>query len=78
MKEALINIVSALSQQSAFLIQVAADVCALKTVVEALGPEAKAALDEQVAAERDRFQKQCEVQQKILEALRVAVSRMPN
>ena len=78
MKEALTNILSVLIQNGTFLMQVSADVSALKTVVAAFGPEAQKALEEQMDVERNRIQQQIEKQQMILEALRVGVSRILN
>jgi hypothetical protein len=67
-----------LISQHAFLAQVAADVSALKTVVSALGPEASAVLEQQVAVERDKYQHIVEDQRLMLEALRLGISQIPN
>jgi hypothetical protein len=78
MKDALTIMLTNLISQHAFLAQVAADVSALKTVVSALGPEASAVLEHQVAVERDKYQHIVEDQRLMLEALRLGISQIPN
>jgi hypothetical protein len=74
--EALRNLLSAFMQNSTFLAQVSADVSALKTVVSALGPEAKKALEEQIAIERDKTQQHVADIQMLLESLRSSFPKM--
>jgi hypothetical protein len=78
MKDILINMLTTLDSQIVFVAQVSADVCALKSVVSALGPACQKALEEQTAVERRKFQKVVESQQKLLEALKQRISRIPN
>jgi hypothetical protein len=78
MKDALNNILKVLMQNGAFLAQISADVSALKTVVSALGPEVRAALDEQVEAQRRKVEPIVQEQMMLLEVLRQGISRIPN
>ena len=78
MKDALTNMLKVLIQNGVFLGQISADVSALKAVVSALGPEVRAALDEQIEAQRRTIQPIVEQQTMLLEALRLGVSQIPN
>ena len=78
MKEALTNILNLVIQQSDFLKQISADVCALKSVVCALSPETKNALDEQLAVERNKIQSQIDLQKKFLQSMSAVISKIPN
>jgi predicted transcriptional regulator len=78
LKDALTNILTLCIQNSTFLAQVSADVSALKTVISALGPEARAALEEQLTVERDRIQKRLQELQIFGELLRSKISNMVN
>lgn len=60
-------------QNATFVAQISADVSALKSVVSALGPEVRSALEEQVALERNRIQQYVEDQQKTIAVLRSTI-----
>jgi hypothetical protein len=78
MKDALLNMLTILIQNSTFLGQLSGDVSALKAVVFALGPEARAALEEQLAVQNDRIQQYIRNQQIALEVLRQQISQLRN
>lgn len=60
-------------QQAIFVAQISADVSALKTVVSALAPELRSALEEQAVAERHKIQQYVEEHQKTIEVLRSVI-----
>ncbi|MFZ3341468.1 MAG: hypothetical protein WA213_11335 [Terriglobales bacterium] len=60
-------------QNTSFVAQISADVSALKSVVSALGPEVRSALEEQVALERSKMQQYIEDQQKTIAILKSGI-----
>jgi len=60
-------------QQAIFVAQISADVSALKTVVSALAPEVRSALEEQADAERHKIQQYVEEQRQTIAMLRSAI-----
>ena len=76
LQDVLANLFKISLQNSEFLAQLSADVLAIKSVICALGPEANTALEEQVAVERSKIQPRIEMNQKMLELLRVSLSRI--
>jgi hypothetical protein len=78
MRDTLQNILKSLVQNTIFLGQISADVSALKIVVSAFGPEARAALEKQIDVERRIVQPIVEEQQLLLEAMWLGISQISN
>jgi hypothetical protein len=78
MKEALSAMLKLMNQHGAFQAQIAADVSALKTVVNALGPEAGNALKEQIEIERGKIQEHLKGLEMLTSILNASISNLPN
>jgi hypothetical protein len=77
-KRALTEILKTVMNQSRFVAQISADVSALKSVVCALGPEVRSALEEQMALERERIKNITDTQEALLKALVHGISSTPS
>ena len=78
MKEALKSILKLLRSNGDFLMQVSADVSALKIVVSSLGPEVQNALAKHIETERHTLAQQTAEYRKLLESLKATVYQIPN